>query len=327
MTKKTFLILWLLWGVSIVAAQTPPDNENSMRMVLDEKKISVYSRGQILFSYLYGDVPYKPYVRELYTPTGANILRDAPHDHLHHHGLMFAYSIDGINFWEELPACGKELHTQFDEFKIAKEAKTKARFTENIDWMEPAKKEVLLKEQRTIEAEVLPESKTTLLTWTGVFSLPPGKSQAVIGGKHYNGLGMRFLESMDQDETAKFFNTDGKDETVFRGEEKLVRSSWCAFTSHAEGKPVTVAMFDFPDNTRHPATWFTMKKPFAYLSATLAVHEEPMVLRGSEKLILCYGVAVWDGATGPEEIEKVYQAWIKAKSQKKEDANSQGDKL
>lgn len=32
--------------------------------------------------------PIKPYVRELSTPGGAQILRDSPADHKHHHGLM-----------------------------------------------------------------------------------------------------------------------------------------------------------------------------------------------------------------------------------------------
>ena len=55
-------------------------------------------------------VPFKPYVEKLFTPSGTNILRDAPSDHLHHHGLMFAVRVNGINFWEEKPDSGKQEH-------------------------------------------------------------------------------------------------------------------------------------------------------------------------------------------------------------------------
>lgn len=331
MAKKTLrmlgMILGVAMGVASLGAQDPPGEGNPLRIVLAEKYLSVYNQDQLLLRYKYEGVPFKPYVQELYTPAGTNILRDSPHDHLHHHGLMLAYSVDGVNFWEELPTSGKELHRKFEGCQITKEYDPKAGFTEAIDWIDPAKKEVLLKEHRTIEAEVLPESKATLLTWTSAFSLPPGKSQAVIGGKHYNGLGMRFLESMDREEAGKFFNAEGKEGTVFRGEERLVRSGWCAFASRAAGKPGTAAMFAFPENARHPATWFTMQKPFVYLAATPAVHEEPLVLRGEEKLMLRYGVAVWDGCPGAEEIEKVYQMWVEAQSQKKENIHSKGDTL
>jgi len=322
------MVVGVLAGLSSLAAQNPPAEDHPLRLVLSEKYLSVYNQDQLLLRYKYEGTPFKPYVQEFYTPAGINILRDAPHDHLHHHGLMLAYSVDGVNFWEELAASGRQEHREFGKCKIGRDTDgPTAAFTEKIDWVNPAVKEVLLHEQRTLAVEISPEVKATLLTWTSTFTLPPGKQEAVFSGAHYNGLGMRFLESMDGEGAGKFFNAEGKEGTVFRGEERLLRSGWCAFSSQAEGKPVTIAMLAFPENARHPATWFTMQKPFAYLAATLAVHEEPLVLRGEETLTLRYGAAVWDGRPEAEEIEKVYQAWEKTHSQKKEDTHSKGDTL
>jgi hypothetical protein len=87
------------------------------------------------------------------------------------------------------------------------------------------------------------------------------------------------------------------------------RAKWCAYVAKADGKVVTVAMFDYPDNVRHPATWFTMEKPFAYISATLALHKEPLKITPGEPLMLRYGVALWDGQVSPEQIEKAYRRW------------------
>ncbi|HUU93592.1 MAG TPA: DUF6807 family protein, partial [Phycisphaerae bacterium] len=65
-----------------------------------------------------------------------------------------------------------------------------------------------------------------------------------------------------------------------------------------------------PENPRHPATWFTMTAPFAYLSATLNLHREPMTLQAGQTLGLTYGVALWDGKTSADEIEKTYRRWL-----------------
>ncbi len=96
----------------------------------------------------------------------------------------------------------------------------------------------------------------------------------MLSGSHYHGLGLRFVRSMDA--TGEFRNPDNDPGVIFRGEERLTRSRWCAYTAQADGKTVTAAMFDHPDNPRYPATWFTMAKPFAYMSATLRLHEEPL---------------------------------------------------
>ncbi len=43
----------------------------------------------------------KPYVDQLLSPAGVQVLRDSPSDHKHHHGLMYALEVDKVNFWEE----------------------------------------------------------------------------------------------------------------------------------------------------------------------------------------------------------------------------------
>ena len=68
-------------------------------------------------------------------------------------------------------------------------------------------------------------------------------------------------------------------------------------------------MFDHPDNARHPATWFTMTKSFAYMAATLNLSKEPMTLVADRPLHLRYGVVAWDGAVSENVIRKAYQEW------------------
>ena len=172
--------------------------------------------------------------------------------------------------------------------------------------------EILLVENRTIKLDIPKNMNTRILTWTSELSLPDGKESAELGGNHYHGLGLRFIHSMDKN--GEFFTAGNKQGEIFRGEERLIPDSWCAYTATAEGnRDVTVAMFRGPKNPGDNTVWFTMKTPFAYLSATKAWHEKPHVLKSGETLSLVYGVAVWDGRVAPDKVDKIYRVWMNDK--------------
>ena len=274
-----------------------------MTVTMDGNSIRVASDERPLLSYRYADVPFKPYADKLLSPSGVNILRDAPHDHLHHHALMLAFNVDGKNYWEEHKNAGTQRHLALESIS----EKGAAGFTERIDWVDTKKNVVALEETRKLLLRSVDEPKATLLTWESALSLPKGKDRAVLEGGHYHGLGMRFVESMDED--GVFFNADEADGKVVRGSEKLTLSRWCAYTAEAEGHRVTVAMFDHPSNPR-PALWFTMHIPFAYLSATMNYWKEPLKMKGEAPMVLRYGVALLDGEAAPEKVESLYRRWV-----------------
>jgi len=286
--------------------------ENPMRITMDEDIVSVYSEQRVLLRYRYRDAPFKPYVEQLFSPSGTNVLRDAPADHLHHHALMFAVTVDGVNFWEEQQAPGRQVHRSFANMRIDKRNDLpQASFTECIGWTNPRSKEFLIKEHRTIEVCQVQELQVTLLSWRSSFELPPERQSATLTGAHYHGLGMRFLKSMDVG--GQFRNAAGRAGDVVRGDERLVQARWCVYTAKANEKTVTIAMFGHPDNLRHPTKWFTMTKPFAYLSATLNLHKEPLKVTQDKPLVLRYAVVIWDNQVENAQIEKVYNWWVNSK--------------
>lgn len=299
----------LIFLAGLVCVAVAASEQEKMSISSDGKFINVHIGQKPLLSYRFGDVEFKPYVKELYTPNGINVLLDSPEDHVHHHGLMYAIGIEDVDFWSETPDCGIQKHISTGTIYAKDEH---AFFHEKLHWLDSEGK-VKAKEKRKVRVDSGNAAGATLLTWWSRFDLPEGKESAKIDGSHYFGLGMRFVRSMDG---GKFLNADSKEGKVYRGEERLVRSRWCAYTADAEGKEVTVAMFDYPKNARHPATWFTMHKPFAYLSATLNLHEKPLEI-GKKGLSVCYGVALWDGKVSNETIEKLYKKWIKQIGQKK----------
>jgi hypothetical protein len=298
------LTLWLAPGVA-----SPTAAESHLKLCVDSSAVTVRDGQKPLAEYRYEPSPYKPYLRRWSTPKGINVLRDAPHDHLHHHALMFAVGVDGVDYWAEVKGAGRQVHRALDGVGVAGGELSSVTFTQRIDWMAPAGSKATLSEERTLTFHREKGLEASLLTWKTRLRPGPGLSSVQLGGSHYFGLGMRFVTSMD--EGGRFLNPTGKPGEVVRGTERIVRAPWCAYIAKVDGQPVTVAMFDAPENARHPAYWFTMTAPFAYLSATLNLYREALTLKADDPLKLLYGVALWDGAAGEEEIQGAYKRWLK----------------
>ena len=310
MRKLEIIFVILLLAICFRIMASTAFAENPLRVMTEAETISICEGERVLACYRYDNVPFKPCVQQLFSPQGVNILRDSPADHQHHHALMYAVAVDGVNFWEEQKEPGREVHRRFGEVKIGKSDEgPRAGFTEQLDWINPRSEELLLKEDRTIEIRRMSGVDVTLLSWQSNLTVPPGKDSVVLSGSHYFGLGMRFVESMDG--KGQFRNAEGKAGEVVRGDERLTFANWCAYSAEANGKPVTVAMFGHPDNVRGPTSWFTMTKPFAYLSATMNLHKEPLKVAADKPLVLRYAVALWDGPVTDEQINRIYQQWVR----------------
>jgi hypothetical protein len=236
-------------------------------------------------------------------------LRDSPHDHVHHRALMYAVGLDEVDFWSEVPEAeyGKQVAAGAAGIRsMTQNGKGRVLLEQPIHWLD-LRREVLAEESRAITAHVGVVPGASLLTWS--FTLTPGeaKPSLELWGRHYFGLGMRLVPSMDEASTCVV--PEGTQFSSVRGTERLARATWCALQGQVEGQPVTVAMFDAPTNPRHPATWFSMNAPFAYLSATMDLEQSRLTITRDQPLRATYGVALWDGQIPAEEIERAYQTW------------------
>lgn len=299
-------IVFVVGSVLVCCATCPAQAETGVELTNTHLVMTV--NGNAIAEYRFGDVQYKPYIEIFRTPSGMNLLRDAPHDHLHHHALMFAVGVDGVDFWQEGNLPGTQVQKEFAEVGDLHPRYETAGFVQRLNWVGPESGEPLLAEKRTVHVFDPEEFGTSLLSWETELTVPAEKGTATLTGSHYFGLGMRFIESMDEE--GSFFNADQAEGEPVRGDEQLTRSRWCAYAAMANGSPVTVAMFDSPENARHPAWWFTMQTPFAYLSATLNLHREPMELKSGAPLTLRYGVAFWDGHVDAEAVEQAFRKWL-----------------
>jgi hypothetical protein len=286
------------------ALMFPAPGESSLKVTATDTLVDIYDGESLVLQYKYGEVPRKPYVMSWFTPKGVNILRDAPHDHLHHHGLMHAIIVDGVNLWEETPASGFQDHQSIAGVRIDAD---RASFTETLSWRAPDKPETLVTEQRSIIHHATGNGAARLLTWHSILAAPENRDTVTLSGNIYHGVGMRFPVFMDK--IGKFRFAEDVTGGFKDGPHYLAQASWCAYAVVDSEHTVTVAMFSAPDNPR-PALWFTMLEPFSYLAATLDLSRQPMILKSGETMAVKYGIAAWDGEVDDKEVQAMYTKWM-----------------
>ena len=173
---------------------------------------------------------------------------------------MFGTTVDGLDFWGEVAALrdakaaivrDKTLACSSPRESAANWWVERVELAGELDWTAAADKKPLLIENREVRVlgatvPASPDYGATLVEWRSQLETPPGKETVVLSGAHYFGLGMRFVESMDRG--GRFFNADDKQGEIVRGDERVTPVKWCAYTAKADGKPVTVAIFDHPEN-------------------------------------------------------------------------------
>jgi hypothetical protein len=300
-------LLGLLWFGSAIAEEGPAKIIGKRLSILrDQQNVIVKQGDQLLLRYRYAGVPKKPYVAEMTSPGGVNILRDAPADHLHHHGLMFAWGVDGVDFWAEADDSGLEVHQAWEDLKVeSPRGAERAVLHERLLWQTTEGK-VLLEEQRTLTIPAASKGQPRMLIWQADFTCGNRATAArTIFGSKYHGLGMRFITPMDTG--GLHFNASGGTDVAGTNGK---RAAWSAYTAQvAPGRKVTVAVLSDPANPRHPCEWFTMaeKEGFAYLSGTLGVGTEPLKLQPGKKLSICFAVAVFEGAVDAKHIDAIYR--------------------
>ena len=249
----------------------------------------------------------KSSVQELRTPSGINVLRDATvehADHPHHRGLMFAVGVDGTDFWHEHGLQPSET-AQVRMTDRPDGHGRQAFMEETVQWVVRNSGVVLLEENRQITACRLDRPSVTLLTWESRLTPANGVAR-ILSGTSYFGLGIRMVETMDG---GRRFSSASEEADHAPHDQHLIDAAWAAYLAHAAGQPVTVALFDHPDNPRHPARMFTMNS-FGYLSATLNLEQQTLSIEPDQTLRLRYGVAVADGFLDRPAMEALYAQWL-----------------
>jgi hypothetical protein len=310
-----------LFGVLIASGCCALAAESSISIDshLERDELVMSYKGRKLLVYAFATNQFKPYVRELYTLRGENVLRDAPPDHLHHHGMMYALYVNGINFWEERDAPGVEQHVEIPlhAAMIDSDGVPKAYFTELIYWVAPTNRaavpsvaNALLLEQRTLTLTVDEKAGEVALHWESRFQVGPAAGKVTLSGTSYDGLGLRLPESFNH--VARFQNAADQPYKA-GGAQNVIAAQWTSVSGAMNSRDVMVVLFGRKDNARGDAAFFTMLDPFAYLSATQGVDQKPIEHAAGDTFALSYLLTVYSENKPADFIRQRCERWEKEK--------------
>ena len=248
--------------------------------------------------------PNKPYIAQLFAPgeKPVPLLEDSPPDHFHHHGLMFALGVEATDFWAEkdIKNAGRQ------EVVETTDAPAGHGFTQKLRWLATDGTPLLDESRRVrVRAEGRGADAVHWLDWESTLTPAAGRESVRLSGAHYFWLGMRFLSAWDNQ--GEFIWADPAAPPAVGGE-KVSPGDWCAVRNTIEGRPVTVLMLAHGTNPR-PGEWFTMSKPFCYLSATLNLKKEPYTLAKGQQWTLRYSLAVLSTPADHTRLANIAAAW------------------
>jgi len=311
-------MLGLALCLALVGSATAAPPPISIDSKVDRGELVVRYQGRKLLVYAFATNQFKPYVRELYTLRGENVLRDAPPDHLHHHGLMYGVCVNGINFWEEKEGAGIQKHVELPVLKATEDSAGMpvAWFAELIHWLAPtnrtaavSREAALLIERRTLTVAVDEKNEEVALRWESQFQVGPKAGKVTTHGPNYDGLGLRLPEAFNH--VAKFQNSHRMPYNGGKNTQTVNPAQWTSVSGVMDGREVMLVMFGRQDNGRGDSLFFTMLDPFAYLSATQGLDQMPMQYAAGRKFRLSYLLTVYTENKSAEFIRQRGERWVR----------------
>jgi hypothetical protein len=221
-----------------------------------EDRLRVEVNGELFTEYFFKDVP-RPYCYPLIGPGKAAMTRDWPmkdspgeeHDHPHHRSLWFAHgAMNGQDFWSEEKAFGKTVHEEFLEVKSGKDVGV---IKSRNKWV-ASDGTVVCTDDRTLRIYNPGRANERVLDFD--ITLFASNGELTLGDTKEGTMAVRLAETMrlkGKVGQGHIVNSAG----VRDGQTWGKRADWCDYYGPVEGKTVGVAIFDHPQNPRHPTWW------------------------------------------------------------------------
>ncbi len=245
----------------------------AVELTREGDRVDVRIGGKPFTSYFFDPAVPKPYMHPLRTAEGIVVTRGFPmrrdipgesHDHPHHRALYFAHGdINGIDFWSEakfeekapvqvkgkqyalsehLPH-GRTVFTKLEEIRSGAEAGSlRAKF----NLVGPDGKVIAEEAQgytfrgdatsRTIDCE---------------FTIHALQAPVKMGDTKEGTFAIRLVKALEEP-AVRMTDSEGR-----TGEKQIwgKRANWVDYSGTVEGKKIGIAIFDHPQNPKHPTYW------------------------------------------------------------------------
>jgi len=218
--------------------------------------ISVNVDGKPFTVFHYGEESGKPYLAPIRSASGKIVTRRFPMetaagdstDHLHHTGLWFSYDdVNGVKFWENDPSYK---HPNMGRIVVRsadyQDGDRSGTLSATMEWRDPSGK-VLIVEGRKMVFHSDPKLRIIdfEITLTAAEDLTFGDTKE-------GAFAIRLAETLTEKKGGRMVDADGR-ATMAQVWGK--RSNWVDYSGEVDGEKLGVAIFDHPQNPRHPTYW------------------------------------------------------------------------
>lgn len=260
-----------------------------------------------------------PYLYPVYSPSGANVVRNWPmktdvpgeeQDHPHHRGIWLAHgSVNGHDFWTDR---GKQDPAiRLNSITQKQIVNNIAQLVADLTWV--AKETDLLKETRSY-AFSKPNAQTLRID---IHSTLTALGDEVVFGDTKEGTFAirtdRTLRVKGPTAKSTLTNSEGKTNLDAWGK----RANWAAYTGPDElGKPTVVAIIDHPNSFHSPTHWHA--RDYGLLAANpFGIHDFEKTkdkslgnhtLKKSESILLSYTVIIHQGTLETAKLKETFNS-------------------
>ncbi|MCX8090097.1 MAG: PmoA family protein [Verrucomicrobiae bacterium] len=255
-----------LVGVAFCAASctcpsgSSADSPSGVRITARDDRLRVEIHGQLFTEYHFKDVP-RPFCYPMLGPQGLPMTRNWPmrdvadetRDHPHHRSFWFAHgAVNGHDFWSEKGSFGRIVQAAILETRSGRDSGLIR--TSNL-WVS-ADGKLQCSDVRTLRFYARPDTERVL---DFEITLHASNGDVVFGDTKEGTFALRVNETMrvkpapahEGKPVGRILLSTGARDTEAWGK----RATWCDYSGLVEGRTVGIAIFDHPQNPRHPTWW------------------------------------------------------------------------
>ena len=274
-----------------------PAAGGGVKLTQSDNRVKVEINGKLFTEYRFQE-PQRPFFYPVIGPTGQPVMRHWPveetdpndsTDHVHQKSLWFTHgAVNGIDFWSDNK--GKIVHDKFLEVSSGPQVGV---IQSQNKWVAPDGK-VVLTDTRTHRFRSNPEG--TLMDWE--ITLHASNGPVTFGDTKEGSMAIRLNPTMQLTPTkgmkSKGITAHGhiiNSEGVTDGQTWSKRADWVDYYGPIQGEIVGIAIFDHPDNPRHP-TWWHVRDYGLFAANPFGIHDFEKKPAGTGDLVIPAGQSV-----------------------------------
>lgn len=245
----------------------------------------------------------RPYFHPLMGPAGAAITQDGEFPgtnkgHIWHTGLVIAHQnfMDGNNWQTGSPKFSRMRHVAYD---VMESGPLLGRFIERLEWLNVAGDRTVFHESRTVSVSYRANRRRFLDVDT---TITCGDQPAVWNATPYHLLAIRVPDAMLVGKGGVITNSEAQSNPP-----DGIPARWLDYSGPLGAATAGVALFDHPENPRHPTRWLNFQ---AQTIGAAPAHQEPLAWMPGESRRFRYRVYVHEGDATRSAVAQEYAAFI-----------------